>query len=986
MSVDKFKFVSPGVFIDEIDESGIPSSPVRMGPVVVGRFQKGPSNRPIRVNSYKEFTQIFGDPAPGNASGDIFRTGEMTAPTYAAYAVKAWLRNNSPCTVYRVLGENATDAADTQAAQAGWKTTNTHNAALASNGGAFGLAVFPSASYTTNVTGTIAAIWYMEEGGIILTGTRRAGEDQSGSLADEGAGLLFNSTNQEFTAKIKNATGAVVKTATFNFDRDSEKFIRKVFNTDPTKTNSDLINTTTTTQLTYWLGETFESNLRSAENSKLKITGLRAEGDPPAAPISNTADTYAAIVALKGATIGSWEKHQQNSRAAQTGWFFSQDTRGDTTANFSPLSDTQKLFKFHALDSGEQANREYKVSISDIKIPTDNFNKFGSFSLQVRKAGDTDNNPIVLEQYSGVNLNPKSSNYIGRAIGTRYYTYDETNKRIVDHGEYDNVSSILRVEVHPVVVDGNGEGLNPYGVFGPSVPKNQTITGESLNTAAIIAAGSGSIPVELLTNDPGTGATAVSRISAGHVLYTGLRPLNGGPSEFTSSLEWPTTRMRVSSSEGGLVIANRCYWGYQANVKGTKRFDNTNLDLLRGQPATADPTAVNNAYQQYSWAFTLDDIKESPGTGHSVHVSGSRAAGTSWTAVSGSTFILTGSGAGFKRFTSPMFGGFDGFDITEKDPLRNSKIAESPTVKNDTIFYSLKKAVDVISDPDYLEFDLAAIPGVTNTSINAQLINACEERADALAVIDLEGGYTPRSENNNEEADNIGSVELTVKKLKDLNINSSYGCAFYPWVKIRDNAANSSLYVPPSVVAMGTFSSAQRKSAVWFAPAGFTRGGLSEGSAGVPVVGVRQRVTSAERDRLYDANINPIASFPAEGIVIFGQKTLQVTASSLDRINVRRLLIYLKKEVSRIASRVLFDQNVQQTWDRFTGQVIPFLEGVQAGLGLTDFKVLLDDTTTTPDLVDRNILYAKIFLKPARAVEFIALDFIITRSGASFDD
>ena len=501
MSVDKFKFVSPGVFIDEIDESGIPALPERMGPLIIGRFQKGPGYRPVKVNSYKEFTRLFGDPAPGNASGDIWRTGEMTAPTYAAYAVKAWLRNNAPCTVYRVLGQNATDALDTQAAKAGWKNTLTHDASLGSNGGAFGLAIFPSASYTTWVTGTIAAVWYLESGGIYLTGTRRAGYDQSGSQADEGAGLLINSTNQLFTAKIKNSTGAVVKTATFNFDRDSEQFIRKVFNTDPTKTNSDLVSTDTTTLLTYWLGETFESNVKNAENSKLSEAGPTPEGGHAAAAIADTANTFGAIVALKGTDIGSFEKHQQTARAAQTGWFISQDTRGDTTSGFSPVSHTQKLFKFHALDSGEHANRDYKVSITDIKTPTDNYNQFGSFTVQVRKASDTDNNPIVLEQYTTVNLDPTSANYIGRVIGDRYYAYDEANKRIVDHGENENRSMILRVEPHPVVKDGSAQSLNPYGVLGPSVPKTQNITSDSLNTAVIFAAGSGSIPVEILTND-----------------------------------------------------------------------------------------------------------------------------------------------------------------------------------------------------------------------------------------------------------------------------------------------------------------------------------------------------------------------------------------------------------------------------------------------------------------------------------------------------
>jgi len=149
---------------------------------------------------------------------------------------------------------------------------------------------------------------------------------------------------------------------------------------------------------------------------------------------------------------------------------------------------------------------------------------------------------------------------------------------------------------------------------------------------------------------------------------------------------------------------------------------------------------------------------------------------------------------------------------------------------------------------------------------------------------------------------------------------------------------------------------------------------------------VTEKLTSKQRDLLYEVNINPIASFPAEGIVVFGQKTLQSTRSSLDRINVRRLLIHVKKEISRISARLLFDPNVQTTWDRFTGQVGPFLESVRQRMGLMDYKVVLDDSTTTPDLIDRNIMYAKIFLKPARAIEFIALDFIITNTGASFED
>ena len=219
-----------------------------------------------------------------------------------------------------------------------------------------------------------------------------------------------------------------------------------------------------------------------------------------------------------------------------------------------------------------------------------------------------------------------------------------------------------------------------------------------------------------------------------------------------------------------------------------------------------------------------------------------------------------------------------------------------------------------------------------------------ENRADALAVIDIENVYTPKTETTESYVNRLGTVKTAVDALRARRLNSSYACTYYPWVQIRDNISSTALWVPPSVVAIGTFASSEAKAELWFAPAGFSRGGLSDGSA------------------------------------------LQITPSALDRINVRRLLVFLKKRISRIASGILFDQNVRTTWTRFKGEADKFLGSVQARLGLTEFRVVLDETTTTPDLVDRNILYAKIYLKPARSIEFIAIDFVITKTGASFDD
>ena len=217
-------------------------------------------------------------------------------------------------------------------------------------------------------------------------------------------------------------------------------------------------------------------------------------------------------------------------------------------------------------------------------------------------------------------------------------------------------------------------------------------------------------------------------------------------------------------------------------------------------------------------------------------------------------------------------------------------------------------------------------------------------------------------------------------------MNTSYGCTYYPWVKILDSDSGQPLWVPPSVVALGTMASSQENSEVWFAPAGFNRGGLSLGSSGLDVVAVRDKLTAKQRDSLYERSVNPIASFPSEGIVIFGQKTLQALPSALDRINVRRLVIFLKKRISIIASGLLFEPNVKDTWDRFRIPATALLESVKTGNGISDFRLVLDETTTTAEEIDRNMMYAKLFIKPVYAIEFIGIDFVITNTGASFDD
>ena len=221
-------------------------------------------------------------------------------------------------------------------------------------------------------------------------------------------------------------------------------------------------------------------------------------------------------------------------------------------------------------------------------------------------------------------------------------------------------------------------------------------------------------------------------------------------------------------------------------------------------------------------------------------------------------------------------------------------------------------------------------------------------------------------------------------------MNTSYAATYFPRIKLRDTTSgnNEIVIAPASIAGIGAIAFSEANSeGPWFSPAGFNRGGIGTlgGSSGPRTVGTWKTLSKQNRDELYQENINPIARFPAVGeIVIFGQKTLQQIPSALDRINVRRLMIFLKKKIGAIADTFLFDHIVQSTWIRFLSQADPLLASVKTRFGISDYKLVLDSSTTTDDLIDRNILYAKVFVKPAKAIEYIVIDFIVTRSGVEF--
>ena len=215
--------------------------------------------------------------------------------------------------------------------------------------------------------------------------------------------------------------------------------------------------------------------------------------------------------------------------------------------------------------------------------------------------------------------------------------------------------------------------------------------------------------------------------------------------------------------------------------------------------------------------------------------------------------------------------------------------------------------------------------------------------------------------------------------LQTNNLNSSFAGSYWPWIKTRSAELSRDVWSPASTVMPGVYAYNDRVAAPWFAPAGLNRGGLNVNRAEV-------KLTSAMRDTLYDARVNPIATFPRNGVVAFGQKTLQKKSSALDRINVRRLLIALKNFVGDTAKGLVFEQNTANTRNRFLNVVNPYLESVQQKQGLYAFRVVMDESNNSPDVIDRNQLVGQVLLQPTKTAEFVILDFTILPTGATFGE
>ena len=491
--------------------------------------------------------------------------------------------------------------------------------------------------------------------------------------------------------------------------------------------------------------------------------------------------------------------------------------------------------------------------------------------------------------------------------------------------------------------------------------------GNTLTFQGSEAGGSGTCTIVLKAADIQTkSAFTLKTISEGAIannFQTGLDSANGTlDSGSRNNVRWEITGANTGSGQFSLSIRRGNDTSTQKAV--LEQYNNLSMD-----PTAANYVAkvIGNTFftvEQDGVDYYVKSNGDYPNSSAYVFVSAVNAPtpqyfdnnGKAKTAFFPSIPIL-GSGS---------FQGGNGTNInTDNSPVKFNENITDTNIQG-LVAAEYTQSLNLLSNTDAYSFNVITAPGLINSlsahsSVVSQMVALAQSRTDCVAIVDL----VPYN----------STVNTVVTQATAFD--SSYAATYWPWLQSIDANAQY-VWSPASVFIPGVYAFTDASSDPWFAPAGLIRGALGN------VVKAERKLTSGNRDNLYEANVNPIATFPGSGVVVFGQKTLQKKASALDRVNVRRLLIALKSYIVQVSDNLVFEQNSISTRNSFLSQVNPYLESVQQRQGLYAFKVVMDATNNTPDVIDRNELVGQIYLQPTKTAEFIILDFNVLPTGATF--
>lgn len=880
------QILSAGVYTSENDQSFYSQGSAATGLAVVGPAEKGAAFIPTDVTSYSQFTALFGSDSKAS---------------YTAQTVYNYLQAGNSVKVTRVLGNG------------GWQYNSTRQlAAILSPASAGSAGTAASASYSTASFVTNNYISFRIKGYDNRSVYFQGGPGQSAYTALESDTFKYFEMSGSSAGNVQSLMEAISRASSYLLVTGSYPGSGSTFSVSATTVGTsgnsykfgpnfnvysfpDSVGTVTfgggsaaiasgSAVIAAVLYPTQNDNVNIALNG-IKATGSFQTFNIPlpgiyskagfTASLNPTSDLF--ITKVLG-TSPSSEKGSvfpymvfSNDLSASVNYstsitssvVFTTATCTFTSSNSSGydhastpwvLSDGGvRIIKFHHRSDGFKSNRDIKIAIANIKKGSDT-STYSTFDVQVRAWNDLDRAPSIIEQYTGVTLNPNAANYIAKVIGDVYLTYDETQLKVIQNGDFPNVSNYIRVEVAEAVSTGTSQ---------PQIVPN--------------------------------GYEAIYETIAGFSTY-----------------RLPAA-IALNSNSSSLTYSGFDY----SNVD--------NLNYLNPVPSEA-VTGSNTSFSKP---------------------------------------------ANDNKFVLPFQGGNDGMNYVNIKKIGADIATDGTNVFGFDLssaaaagYVSYKKALDILSNSEEYKFDLLVLPGAIEQyhgAVTAYAQSTAEERTDCVYLRDLTGVNTPIA-----AAINVAA-----------GLDSSYSAVYYPWVKVKDLGSSKDVMVPPSVVVPEAYAYSDSVSAEWFAPAGLNRGILG-------VVDTRVKLSKPDRDALYQARINPIAKFPNTGVVIWGQKTLQVRDTALNRINVRRLLIALRNYISDVAKFFVFENNTVETRNKLVNQIVPYMETVQARQGLYAFRVQIDEALNTNDVIDRNQLIGKIYVSPAKSIEFILLEFNITSTGAIF--
>jgi hypothetical protein len=939
-------FVSPGVYTSEKDLSFVTRQVGVTTLGLVGETVKGPAFQPIFVSNYDEFTAFFG----GLNASKVKDTG---APAYELpYIAKSYLSQSNQLFVSRILGFSGydaglswgitLDAALDESTVVETVSATSYNPLISYTASTAGtvtnvVAADPTvqalydggyldaqlaflATAATGATATVDPVYYKDPLGtntfsgssfnLYVDSVTTANTGTATGVTTTYSGTGYSDVENQIVALLRSR-GKYDGTETLNFQISASTdlgFDSTVTSSEESPLGDFTLTGTSTTQgaVSYSL-----SMDRTKKNYIKRVLGCAAQDNDTAIFVEelfldmfedlNDLGKVRGINQTLVEYLDEYDDYKVEYSNAVTPWVVS-ELRG---------TNLLRLFRLHTISDGNAANKEFKISIKNIK-PDDK-----EFDVEIRVYSDTDAKPQVLERFSKCTMDPASNAYIAKRIGTL-------------DGDFPSKSNYILVELEE---ESDTSDAFPAGFVGFPV-RDYTVNGNT------------SVQQPTLEYKKTYGTFENKR-----KFYLGLSETVGIDQDFFDYKGLP--------ADPNINMWTGMTKGFHMDVDATgATIDNVEI-------------VIDNSGNTYSPIFEFE-------TGNAEFRTNAGIEGTDYEKIYA------------RKFTFAPYGGFDGWDVyrtrrTNEDKylingtrgaagLLNGVFSNRALTNGDTginsDYYAYLEGIWTFNNPEAVNINVFATPGIDTTD-NSNLIEETiemieQDRADSLYIV-----TTP-------DTDASGDVLLAEDVVDGLDgmYDSNYTATYWPWIQINDAENNQYIYVPPTRDVVRNIALTDNIAFPWFAVAGVQRGDVN-------AIKARVKLTQTMRDTLYEGRVNPIATFTTEGIKIWGNKTLQVKESALDRINVRRLLLQARKLISAVSIRLLFEQNDDIVRNQFLSLVNPILDNIRSERGLTDFRVVLDDD---PEARDRNELCGRIFIKPTRALEFICVEFNIMNTGASFDD